>query len=42
MKTIGGGHKRLFIGRQRNQAWFKINIAVYNIPRITALDAQPA
>jgi hypothetical protein len=31
-----------YIGRQRNRAWFKINIAVYNILCITALDAQPA
>ena len=42
MKTIGGGHKLRYIGRQRDQAWFKINTAVYNILRITALDAQPA
>ena len=42
MKTIGGGHKLRYIGRQRNQAWFKINAAVYNLIRITALDAQPA
>ena len=41
-KTIGGGHKLRYIGRQRNRAWFKINAAVYNIIRITALDAQPA
>ncbi len=42
MKTVGGGHKLRYIGRQRNQAWFKINAAVYNLIRITALDAQPA
>ena len=41
-KTIGGGHKLRYIGRQRNRAWFKINTAVYNILRIIALDAQPA
>jgi transposase len=42
MKTIGGGHKLRYIGRQRNRAWFKMNAAVYNLIRITALDAQPA
>jgi transposase len=42
IKTIGGGHKLRYIGRQRNQAWFKLNAAVYNLIRITALDAQPA
>src|SRR5690606_41296536 len=42
IKTIGGGRKLRYIGRQRNRAWFKINAAVYNLIRIVALDAQPA
>jgi transposase len=42
IKTIGGGRKLRYIGRQRNRAWFKITAAVYNLIRITALDAQPA
>lgn len=42
MKTIGGGHKLRCIGRQRNRAWFRMNAAVYNLIRITALDTQPA
>jgi hypothetical protein len=42
IKTIGGGHKLRYIGRQRNRAWFKMNAAIYNIIRITTLDAQPA
>lgn len=42
MKTIGGGHKLRYIGRQRNRAWFKMNAAIYNIIRIVSLDAQPA
>lgn len=42
IKTIGGGHKLRYIGRQRNRAWFKLNAAVYNMIRITALDTQPA
>jgi hypothetical protein len=39
IKTIGGGRKLRYIGRQRNRAWFKITAAVYNLIRITALDA---
>lgn len=42
IKTIGGGRKLRYIGRQRNRAWFKIEAAVYNLIRITALDATPA
>ena len=42
IKTIGGGHKLRYIGRERNQAWFKTVTAVYNLIRITALDTQPA
>jgi transposase len=42
IKTVGGGRKLRYIGQQRNRAWFKIEAAVYNIIRITALDAQPA
>jgi transposase len=42
IKTIGGGRKLRYIGRQRNRAWFKLTAAVYNIVRITALDTRPA
>ena len=42
VKTIGGGRKLRYIGRQRNRAWFKITAAVYNLIRITALDTQTA
>jgi transposase len=42
IKTIGGGRKLRYIGRERNRAWFKITAAVYNLIRITALDTQPA
>jgi transposase len=38
IKTIGGGRKLRYIGRDRNRAWFKITAAVYNLIRITALD----
>ena len=37
-KTIGGGRQLRYKGRERNDAWFKITAAVYNIIRITALD----
>jgi transposase len=42
IKTIGGGRKLRYIGRDRNRAWFLIDAAVYNLIRITALDTTPA
>jgi len=42
IKTVGGGRKLRYKGRDRNSAWFKITTAVYNILRITALDAATA
>ena len=38
-KTIGGGRKLRYIGRERNRAWFKMTAAVYNLICITNLDA---
>ena len=38
IKTVGGGRKLRYIGRDRNRAWFKMTAAVYNLIRITALD----
>ena len=40
IKTIGGGRKLRYIGRERNRWWFKITAAVYNLIRITALDTR--
>ena len=40
IKTIAGGRKLRYIGRQRNRAWFLLTGAVYNILRITELDLQ--
>jgi transposase len=40
IKTIAGGRKLRYIGRQRNRAWFLLSGAVYNIIRITELDLQ--
>lgn len=38
IKTVGGGRKLRYIGKDRNRAWFKVTTAVYNIIRIAALD----
>jgi hypothetical protein len=42
IKTIGGGRKLRYRGRERNRAWFRLTTAVYNLIRITTLDTQPA
>ncbi len=42
IKTIAGGRKLRYIGRQRNRAWFLLSGAVYNILRITELDLRHA
>ena len=39
VKTVGGGRKLRYRGRQRNRAWFLMTGAVYNIIRIVNLDA---
>jgi hypothetical protein len=38
VKTIGGGRKLRYRGRERNRAWFTITTAVDNVIRIVALD----
>jgi transposase len=42
IKTVGGGRKLRYRGRQRNRAWFLMTTAVYNIIRIVALDTTMA
>jgi transposase len=42
VKTVGAGRKLRYIGKDRNRAWFKMSTAVYNLIRITALDAATA
>ena len=42
VKTIAGGRKLRYKGRERNRAWFKITAATYNLIRIAALDTQTA
>ena len=41
IKTVGGGRKLRYKGRERNRSWFLFTIATYNLIRITALDASP-
>ena len=41
-KTVGGGRKLRYKGKERNRAWFLMTGAVYNIIRIVALDAETA
>jgi hypothetical protein len=40
IKTVAGGRKLRYKGRRGNRAWFLIAGAVYNVLRITALEAQ--
>ena len=42
VKTIAGGRKLRYRGRQRNRAWWLLTGAVYNLVRITALDTATA
>ena len=42
VKTVGAGRKLRYIGNERNRSWFKMTTAVYNLIRITALDAATA
>lgn len=41
-KTIAGGRKLRYIGKDRNRAWFKMTAATYNVIRIAALDTATA
>lgn len=40
MKTVAGGRKLRYIGRERNRAWFLMTTGIYNIIRIAALDTR--
>jgi transposase len=40
IKTIAGGRKLRYLGRDRNRGWFLLTGAVYNILRITDLDLR--
>ena len=39
MKTVAGGRKLRYKGRQRNRAWLLMAGSAYDIIRIVALDA---
>jgi transposase len=42
IKTIAGGHQLRYIGRERNNTWFTMAASIYNIVRITTIDAAGA
>ena len=38
MKTLGGGRKLRFVGRERNCGWLELTAAAYNLVRMAALE----
>ena len=42
MKTVGGGRKLRFVGRERNRCWLELTAAAYNLVRIAGLEAAAA
>ena len=42
MKTVGGGRKLRFVGRERNRAWLELTAAAYNLVRMATLEAATA
>ena len=38
MKTVGGGRKLRFVGRERNRGWLELTAAAYNLVRMATLD----
>ena len=41
LKTVGGGRKLRYIGRERNRAWLELTAAAYNLVRISRLEPVP-
>ena len=37
MKTVGGGRKLRFVGRERNRGWLELTAAAYNLVRMATL-----
>ena len=37
MKTVGGGRKLRFVGRERNRCWLELTAAAYNLVRMARL-----
>ena len=41
LKTVGGGRKLRYIGRERNRAWLELTAAAYNLVRLSRLEPVP-
>ena len=42
MKTVGGGRKLRFVGRERNRCWLELTAAAYNLVRMARLETAAA
>ena len=42
MKTVGGGRKLRFVGRERNRGWLELTAAAYNLVRMAGLETATA
>ena len=42
MKTVGGGRKLRFVGRERNRCWLELTAAAYNLVRMATLETAAA
>ena len=40
MKTVGGGRKLRFVGRERNRGWLELTAAAYNLVRMARLETR--
>ena len=41
-KTVGGGRKLRFVGRERNRGWLELTAAAYNLVRMAGIEAAVA
>ena len=42
LKTVGGGRKLRFVGRERNRGWLELTAAAYNLVRMATLETAAA
>ena len=42
MKTVGGGRKLRFVGRERNRCWLELTAAAYNLVRMARRETAAA
>ncbi len=42
LKTVGGGRKLRYLGRERNRAWLELTAAAYNLVRLSRLEPVAA